>query len=167
MAQVFHSTSNGNEDDPTYRVDGLSVITSDGQQQENSHERSGIVLNYDYNTDGQEPIDHSRIKVSNDQNRPKRPKHFCFLCRDENVEKRTTRVAEERMYFNLQRHWESFHPEHRRVLEIKAAVTSQERRKLVDKLKNEGNQYYNNTFAEKTGKIKSILLILIFHQIYL
>lgn len=128
------------------------------------HERSGVVLNYDYNTVGKEPIDFSRIRVFNNQNRPKRPKHFCILCKDEAVDKRTVRVAEERVYFNLQRHWESFHPEHPRILQIRAAVTGQERRKLVDKLKNEGNQFYNNNFADKTGKIS---FILIFHQIYL
>lgn len=144
----------------------MSVTTPVEQQKENLHERSGIVLNYEYNTKGQEPIDFSKVQVFNNLNRPKRLKHFCFLCKDDNVgdEKRMKRITEERMYFNLQRHWNSFHHDHPRVLQIEAALTKEDKKKLVDKLKNEGTQFFNHKFSEKTGKLQFVCSFFCFIQ---
>lgn len=154
-ANVLHSTALGessNANDSTY------LPTTSQAESDEVNEAAGtvpLVLNYQFNQVNT-GIGRENIVLPRYSKEAKRIRHFCILCVEE--ENQSAKISKDKRQANITRHWQKVHKRHRRIREINSATES-EKKRLIKLLRNEGDQYFNNTLADKEGNFSNLRLL--------
>lgn len=149
-ANAFHSTTlgeNSNAVDPSYHPTESLLESTEVNEEEGP---SSLHLNHQYNRVDTGMSKDNIVLPTRSKEKSGRIRHYCILCKDEQ-ENQSHKISKDRRQANITRHWNEVHSRHRRVREINSATSKGEKNRLIKLLRTEGDQYFNNTLAEKEG----------------